>query len=63
MDEPLKVEEIIASCYNNPDRKKHPDFTNKSYSGWDGPVSLYSGDKDTLEHFKLILQNEVPSAA
>lgn len=57
VDEPLNVESIIRSCYNNPDRKKYPEYSKTGYSGWDGPVSIYSGEKDSYEYFSKILNN------
>lgn len=62
-DVPLKVEDVIKSCYSNPDRKKFPDFSKTSYSGWDGPVSLYSGDNDSLDFFLGRIKQDIPTSA
>ena len=39
VDEPLVFEKIIESCFDNPNRKKFPDFFKER--GWIGSYSFY----------------------
>lgn len=56
IDEPLVFENIIKSCFKNPDRKKFPDFF-KNKGWWSG--SLLYEQNESVEYWLDIIDPEI----